>query len=70
MNLICSTAMVCGRPNCAISNWSQVELGRSAALHVRRAKNGKPSVHPLRGDEIRTLRELLAGNFRTGLASS
>jgi type 1 fimbriae regulatory protein FimB/type 1 fimbriae regulatory protein FimE len=37
--------------------WSQVEFGRSA-LHVRRAKNGKPSVHPLRGDEIRALREL------------
>jgi integrase len=38
--------------------WSQVELGRSASLHVRRAKNGKPSVHPLRGDEVRALREL------------
>jgi integrase len=38
--------------------WSQVEFSRSAALHVRRAKNGKPSVHPLRGDEIRALREL------------
>jgi integrase len=38
--------------------WSQVEFGRSASLHVRRAKNGKPSVHPLRGDEIRALREL------------
>src|SRR5262249_4501050 len=30
--------------------WSQVEFGRSACLHVRRVKNGKPSVHPLRGD--------------------
>ena len=39
-------------------DWSQVEFGRSASLHVRRAKNGKPSVHPLRGDEIRALREL------------
>jgi integrase len=38
--------------------WSQVEFGRSAALHVRRAKNGKPSVHPLRGEEIRAFREL------------
>jgi integrase len=38
--------------------WSQVEFGRSAALHVRGVKNGKPSVHPLRGDEIRALREL------------
>jgi len=39
-------------------DWSQVELGRSASLHVRRLKNGKPSVHPLRGDEVRALREL------------
>jgi integrase len=38
--------------------WSQVEFGRSASLHVRRVKNGKPSVHPLRGNEIRALREL------------
>ena len=38
--------------------WSQVEFGRSATLHVRRVKNGKPSTHPLRGDEIRALREL------------
>ena len=38
--------------------WSQVEFGRSASLHVRRVKNGKPSVHPLRGDEVRAFREL------------
>jgi integrase len=38
--------------------WSQVEFGRSAALHVTRAKNGTPSVHPLQGDELRALREL------------
>jgi len=38
--------------------WSQVEWGRSPALHVRRAKNGKPAVHPIRGDESRMLREL------------
>jgi type 1 fimbriae regulatory protein FimB/type 1 fimbriae regulatory protein FimE len=38
--------------------WSQVEFSRLASLHVRRVKNGKPSVHPLRGDEIRALREL------------
>ena len=38
--------------------WSQVEFDRAASLHVRRAKNGKPSVHPLRGDELRALREL------------
>jgi type 1 fimbriae regulatory protein FimB/type 1 fimbriae regulatory protein FimE len=38
--------------------WSQIEFGRIATLHVRRAKNGKPSAHPLRGDEIRALRDL------------
>jgi integrase len=38
--------------------WEQVELGRNAALHVRRVKQGVPSVHPLQGDEMRALREL------------
>jgi integrase len=38
--------------------WSQVEFDRSATLHVRRAKNGKPAAHPIRGDELRALREL------------
>jgi integrase len=38
--------------------WSQVEFDRNATLHVRRAKNGKPSAHPIRGDELRALREL------------
>jgi integrase len=38
--------------------WSQVEFGRSACLHVRRAKSGKPSVHPIRGDELRMLTAL------------
>lgn len=38
--------------------WSQVEFGRNAALHVQRAKNGKPATHPIRGDELRALREL------------
>ena len=37
--------------------WSQVEL-TAGRLHVRRVKNGSPSVHPLRGDEIRALRRL------------
>src|SRR4029453_13345777 len=39
--------------------WSQVELA-TGRLHVRRAKNGSPSVHPLQGDEIRALRALAA----------
>ena len=37
--------------------WHQVELD-GGRLHVRRAKNGTPSVHPTRGDEIRALRRL------------
>jgi hypothetical protein len=28
------------------------------AGRVRRAKNGKPAAHPIRGDELRALREL------------
>ena len=27
-------------------------------MYVRRAKNGTPSVHPIRGDEMRALRKL------------
>src|SRR6266436_1080996 len=37
--------------------WHQVELA-AGRLHVRRAKNGTPSVHPLQGDELRALRRL------------
>ena len=32
--------------------WSQVELA-TGRLHVRRAKNGSPTVHPMQGEEIR-----------------
>jgi integrase len=35
--------------------WDQVEFG-AAVLHVRRVKNGTPSTHPIRGDELRALR--------------
>src|SRR5262249_16723630 len=48
------------RPRCrraAKQEWSQVELA-TGRLHVRRAKNGSPSVHPMQGDEIRALRRL------------
>jgi integrase len=38
--------------------WRQLEFGRNAALHIRRVKNGKPSVHPIRGDELRMLTAL------------
>jgi integrase len=37
--------------------WEQVDFN-SATLHVRRVKNGKPSTHPVRGDELRALRKL------------
>jgi len=37
--------------------WEQVDFA-SAALHVRRAKQGTPSTHPILGDELRALRRL------------
>jgi integrase len=37
--------------------WAQVEF-RTATLHVRRAKQGTPSTHPILGDELRALRRL------------
>src|SRR5258706_1665769 len=37
--------------------WDQVEF-TSAALHVRRVKQGTPSTHPVLGDELRALRRL------------
>jgi type 1 fimbriae regulatory protein FimB/type 1 fimbriae regulatory protein FimE len=37
--------------------WDQVDFG-SAVLHVRRAKRGTPSTHPILGDESRALRRL------------
>lgn len=41
---------------CAL-RWDQVDL-RLGVLHVYRLKRGIPSVHPLRGPEIRALRRL------------
>jgi integrase len=37
--------------------WDQVDW-TSATLHVSRVKSGKPSTHPIRGDELRALRKL------------
>jgi integrase len=37
--------------------WEQIDWA-SATLHVRRVKSGKPSTHPIRGDELRALRKL------------
>jgi integrase len=41
--------------------WHQIELDQGR-LYVRRAKRGMPSVHPIRGDEIRALRKLRREN--------
>src|SRR5262249_39379362 len=37
--------------------WQQIELPEGR-LHVPRVKNGIPSVHPIRGEEMRALRKL------------
>jgi integrase len=37
--------------------WEQVDFNR-AVLHVRRVKQGTPSVHPLSGSELRALRRM------------
>ena len=37
--------------------WDQADF-RTAILHVRRAKQGTPSTHPILGDELRALRRL------------
>src|SRR6266849_1821147 len=42
---------------CAL-RWDQVDFGKGL-LHVRRVKSGTPSVHPLGGIELRSLRRLM-----------
>ena len=37
--------------------WEQIDFN-ATTLHVRRVKQGKPSTHPIRGDELRALRKL------------
>lgn len=37
--------------------WDQIDL-RQGLIHINRLKNGVPSVHPLRGNELRSLRQL------------
>jgi type 1 fimbriae regulatory protein FimB/type 1 fimbriae regulatory protein FimE len=44
--------------------WDQVDL-QQGLLHVVRRKNGIPSVHPLRGPELRSLRRLQRDNPQT-----
>ena len=41
--------------------WEQVDL-KMGLLHVKRVKNGQPSTHPLRGIELRALRQLKREN--------
>ena len=43
--------------------WSQVELA-TGRLHVRRAKNGSPSVHPMQGDDCSANRPTRPGPAR------
>jgi integrase len=44
--------------------WSHIDLD-NARLHVRRVKNGVPSVHPIKGDEMRAFRRLKRENGNT-----
>jgi site-specific recombinase XerD len=37
--------------------WDQIDFA-TATLHVRRVKQGTPSTHPVRGDELRAMRRL------------
>jgi type 1 fimbriae regulatory protein FimB/type 1 fimbriae regulatory protein FimE len=37
--------------------WDQLDL-KAGSMHVNRAKRGSPSVHPLRGPELRALRRI------------
>jgi Phage integrase family len=48
--------------------WQQIELSEGR-LHVHRVKNGIPSVHPIRGDEMRALRSYGANTPRMPTSS-
>jgi integrase len=45
-------------------SWDMIELD-SGRIHVRRAKNGTNSTHPLTGKEIRALRQLRRENLQS-----
>ena len=49
--------------------WDDIELA-SGKLHVRRAKSGKASVHPIGARESRALRKLQRDMIATGMMSS
>jgi type 1 fimbriae regulatory protein FimE len=42
--------------------WDQIDLGQGL-IHINRLKNGVPSAHPLRGVELRSLRQLQGINW-------
>jgi integrase len=44
--------------------WDQVDFN-NAVLHIRRVKQGTPSVHPVSGSEMRALRRLLRESERS-----
>lgn len=44
-----------------VLRWDQIDL-KKGLLHVNRFKNGLPSTHPLRGIELRALRQLKREN--------
>jgi type 1 fimbriae regulatory protein FimE len=60
MLLVCYRHGLRASEVCALQ-WHQIELAE-ARLHVHRAKHGTPSVHPIRGDEMRALRKLRREN--------
>ena len=46
-----------GSPELCALRWDQVDV-QQGLLHVQRLKHGLPSVHPLRGPELRALRRV------------
>jgi integrase len=56
MILICYRHVLRVGELCSL-RWDQFDF-EQGLVHVRRLKNGRPSVHPLRGTEIRELRRL------------
>ena len=48
----------CCAPAPTPPSWIAIAMLSEGRLHVYRVKNGIPSVHPIRGDEMRALRKL------------
>lgn len=49
--------------------WDMLDL-KAALLHVRRVKNGVAALHPLRGAELRALRQLQQGSGQNDVKMS